>query len=55
LLQGRTALEAIILRSDNTATDMIFNLAGADNIRKFIAAAGLRKTRVPDNTRIFSE
>ena len=45
----------MILRSDNTATDMIFNLAGADNIRKLIAAAGLRKMRVPDNTRIFSE
>jgi beta-lactamase class A len=49
----RTALEAMILRSDNTATDMIFNLAGADNIRKFIASAGLLRTRVPDNTRIF--
>lgn len=44
----------MILRSDNTATDMIFNLAGADNIRQLIASAGLRQTWVPDNTRIFS-
>jgi beta-lactamase class A len=54
IVSERTALEAMVLRSDNTATDMIFNLAGADNIRKFIASAGLLQTRVPDNTRIFS-
>jgi beta-lactamase class A len=54
MVSERTALEAMILRSDNTATDMIFNLAGADNIRKLIASAGLLQTRVPDNTRIFS-
>ena len=50
----RTALEAMISRSDNTATDMIFNLAGAQNIRNLIASAGLEQTRVPDNTRIFA-
>jgi len=54
MVSERTALEAMILRSDNTATDMIFNLVGADNIRKLIASAGLLQTRVPDNTRIFS-
>src|SRR5437870_1328523 len=54
MVSERTALEAMILRSDNTATDMIFNLAGADNIRQLIASAGLLQTRVPDNTRIFS-
>jgi len=54
VVSERTALEAMILRSDNTATDMIFNLAGADNIRKLIASAGLLHTLVPDNTRIFS-
>jgi beta-lactamase class A len=47
----RTTMEAMITRSDNTATDMIFNLAGADKIRKFIASAGLRQTLVPDSTR----
>jgi beta-lactamase class A len=54
VVSERTALEAMILRSDNTATDMIFNLAGVDNIRRLIASAGLVKTRVPDNTRIFA-
>jgi beta-lactamase class A len=54
MVSERTALEAMILRSDNTATDMIFNLVGADNIRKFIASAGLLQTQVPDNTRIFA-
>jgi beta-lactamase class A len=47
----RTTMEAMITRSDNTATDMIFNLAGANKIRKFIANAGLRQTLVPDSTR----
>jgi len=54
LVSERTALEAMILRSDNTATDMIFNLVGADNIRRFIASAGLMQTWVPDSTRIFA-
>jgi len=54
VVSERTALEAIILRSDNTATDMIFNLTGVANIRKLIASAGLKNTRVPDNTRIFA-
>lgn len=54
IVSERTALEAMILRSDNTATDMIFNLVGANNIRNLIATAGLERTLVPDNTRIFS-
>ena len=54
IVSERTALEAMILRSDNTATDMIFNLAGAHNIRALIADAGLQHTLVPDNTRVFA-
>lgn len=54
LVTQRTALEAMITRSDNTATDMIFKAAGVDNIRHFIASAGLTKTRVPDSTRAFA-
>ena len=54
IVSERTALEAMILRSDNTATDMIFNLVGANNIRELIASVGLEQTRVPDNTRIFA-
>jgi beta-lactamase class A len=51
IVSERTALEAMITRSDNTATDMIFKLAGADNVRSFIASAGLKNTLVPDSTR----
>jgi beta-lactamase class A len=50
----RAALEAMITSSDNTATDMMFKLAGADNVRKFITAAGLTQTLVPDSTRAFT-
>ncbi len=49
----RTALEAMILHSDNTATDMALKLVGPDNVRKFIARAGLTKTSIPDSTRVF--
>jgi len=47
----RTALEAMITRSDNTATDMMFKLVGADNVRALVASQGLTNTRVPDSTR----
>ena len=50
----RSALEAMILRSDNTATDMVFKAAGVANIRDFIATAGLVNTSVPDSTRAFT-
>jgi beta-lactamase class A len=49
----RTALEAMICHSDNTATDMTFKHVGVGNIRKLIASLGLTQTRVPDSTRIF--
>ena len=51
IVSERTALEAMILNSDNTATDMILKLAGANNVREFIAAAGLKQTQIPDSTR----
>ncbi len=54
VVSERTALEAMITRSDNTATDMIFKLAGADNVRTFIASARLTNTLVPDSTRAFT-
>ncbi len=47
----RTTLDAMITHSDNTATDMLFKLVGADNVRKFIADAGLTNTLAPDSTR----
>ena len=49
----RTALEAMIMHSDNTGTDMSLKLVGPDNVRKFIASAGLKKTLIPDSTRVF--
>lgn len=52
LVSERTALEAMILHSDNTATDMSIRLVGPDNVRRFIASAGLKQTMIPDSTRI---
>jgi beta-lactamase class A len=49
----RTALEAMILHSDNTGTDMSLRLVGPDNVRGLIATAGLTSTRIPDSTRVF--
>ena len=50
----RTTLEAMIMHSDNTATDMMFKYLGPDTIRGFISSIGLKSTMVPDSTRIFS-
>lgn len=47
----RTAMEAMIMHSDNTATDMMLKAAGPDNVRRFIASAGLTETMIPDSTR----
>ncbi|MEO6965029.1 MAG: serine hydrolase [Acidobacteriaceae bacterium] len=52
-ISQRTALEAMILHSDNTATDMSIRHAGPDNVRKFIASAGLKNTLIPESTRVF--
>jgi beta-lactamase class A len=49
----RTALEAMILHSDNTGTDMSLKQVGADNVRALIASAGLTNTLIPDATRSF--
>lgn len=53
MVSERTAMEAMITHSDNTGTDMMFKLAGPDNVRRFIASAGLKHTQVPDSTRVF--
>jgi beta-lactamase class A len=47
----RTALEAMIMHSDNTGTDMSIKEAGPDKVREFIASAGLKNTLIPDSTR----
>jgi beta-lactamase class A len=49
---ARAVLEAMIAHSDNTATDAaIARVGGAERVRAFIAAAGLRDVRFPDSTR----
>ena len=53
MVSQRTALEAMILHSDNTATDMSIKHVGPDAVRAFIASAGLRQTAVPQSTRSF--
>jgi beta-lactamase class A len=54
LVSERTAMEAMMVHSDNTATDMVLKEAGADAVRSFIASIGLKKTMIPDSTRIFA-
>jgi beta-lactamase class A len=44
-------MEAMITRSDNTATDMMFKVAGADSVRSFVSSIGLTNTLIPDSTR----
>ena len=51
--QARIVLEAMIAHSDNTATDVAMGRVGADKVRAFIAEAGLKDVRIPDNTRRF--
>lgn len=47
----RTALEAMIAHSDNTATDIALKAVGADRVRAFVAEAGLASVAVPTSTR----
>jgi beta-lactamase class A len=51
--QALSTLEAMIARSDNTATDMALKRVGVENVRSFIASAGLTHTRIPNSTRQF--
>jgi len=50
-ITARTALQAMILESDDTATDMILKRINPERVRDLIAAAGLTQTRIPDSTR----
>jgi beta-lactamase class A len=47
----RTALEAMIMYSDNTGTDMSIKQVGPEKVREFIVSAGLKNTLIPDSTR----
>ncbi len=52
-ISERSALEAMIMHSDNTATDMCLKQIGTDKVRAFIASAGLKNTLIPDSTRVY--
>ncbi len=54
LVTERTAMEAMVLHSDNTATDIVLREAGVAKVRNFIASIGLKNTVIPDSTRIFA-
>ena len=51
LVSTRTALDAMIARSDNTATDMILNQVGYQRVQEFVDAIGLRATPIPSSLR----
>jgi len=51
--EARSALEAMIAHSDNTATDMALKRVTPEKVRAFIAEAGLTRARIPDSTRRF--
>ena len=48
---AKSALEAMITHSDNTATDVTLAAVGPDRVRALIAEAGLAATQIPDSTR----
>lgn len=56
-LSGKTtaiiALQAMMMHSDNTATDLILNYISVKKVRQFIKEIALENTIIPDNTRIF--
>ncbi len=52
-VQVRAVIDAMIARSDNTATDMMLRHVGADRVRGFIRSIGLETARIPTSTRIF--
>jgi beta-lactamase class A len=51
--QTRAVIDAMIARSDNTATDMMLKHVGADRVRGFIRSIGLETARIPTSTLIF--
>jgi beta-lactamase class A len=51
LVSERTTMEAMVIHSDNTATDMTLKEAGAYSVRNFISLIGLKSTMIPDSTR----
>jgi beta-lactamase class A len=48
---ARTAIQAMILESDDTATDILLKRVDPQRVRDLIADLGLTQTRIPDSTR----
>lgn len=48
---ARTALQAMIVESDDTAADILLKQIDPNRVRELIASQGLRQTRIPDSTR----
>jgi beta-lactamase class A len=53
MVSERTALEAMIMHSDNTGTDMALLETGFEYVRNFVASIGLTQTQVPLSTRAY--
>jgi beta-lactamase class A len=53
LVTERTAMEAMIMHSDNTATNMEIAQASRQNVQSFLQSAGLTNSAIPDSTRVF--
>ena len=53
MVSERTALEAMIMHSDNTGTDMALLKVGYDHVQDFIDSIGLTQTQVPLSMRAF--
>lgn len=49
----RTAFEAMISHSDDTATDIVLRHIGAERVQTFIDSLGLRQTQIPASGRQF--
>lgn len=50
--QAKSALEAMITHSDNTATDIALAHVGAGRVRSLVEGAGLATVRIPTSTRL---
>jgi beta-lactamase class A len=53
MVSERTALEAMIMHSDNTGTDMALLETGYEYVQNFVDSIGLTQTQVPLSTRAY--
>jgi beta-lactamase class A len=53
MVSERTALEAMIMHSDNTGTDIALLATGSDYVQNFVDSIGLTQTQIPLSTRAY--